>query len=168
MSSVIGQRRSVHGEKGHAKAICVTNDSTVRLPAQTRAPLLSKNGALSLLEEMKLPKPISWGKILQRRSDRGQKEKIGNPTAESEWTELLSFQVVYLVPAEVQPALTSLALSMRLSIQCGTKVQYVHETRALWGGGSWESTGRLPPTPWVESDEPRLPDRQQQSRRHLH
>lgn len=35
LSSVIGQRRSVHGEKGYAKAICVTNDSTVRL-APTR------------------------------------------------------------------------------------------------------------------------------------
>lgn len=131
-------------------------------------PLLSKNGALSVLDEMKLPKPISLGKILQRRSDRGQKEKIGNPTTESEWTELLSFQAVYLVPAEVQPALTSLALSMRLFSVVQRYSTSGYETRALWGRGSWESTARLPPSPWVESDEPRLPDRQQQSRRYLH
>ena len=56
------------------KAICVTNDSTVRL-APTRAPLPSQNGALSVLQEMKLPKPISLGKVLERKVGQGQKRK---------------------------------------------------------------------------------------------
>lgn len=52
--------------------------------------LPSKNGVLSVLQEMKLLKPISLGKVLERRSDRGKKEKSETRRLENEWTVLRS------------------------------------------------------------------------------